>query len=302
VHLQGVLALILAAISTTLINLAYLREQAAAASLPPLTLRQPRRSLRLILSNRAWLTGFAMESSGFMMYAGALALASLALVQSVAAGGIGVLAFFCARRHHQRLGRRRVTGVGLSILGLLALAISLTQGAGGGTAGSTAGILAWLVATGLAAGLVLVLARAAENPAIGQAIAGGLLFSVGDFSTKVATQGGARFAFAITLVIGYGLGTSLLQVAYQRAGPLTVAGLATLTTNALPILAGTVVLHEPVPSGLLGAARVLAFVTVTAGAVLITTPRSGSPQPGDPVNPGRPALRPATSSPEAIEG
>ena len=36
--------------------------------------------------------GFAMESGGFASYAAALALAPLALVQSIGAGGIGVLA------------------------------------------------------------------------------------------------------------------------------------------------------------------------------------------------------------------
>jgi hypothetical protein len=67
-----------------------------------------------------------------------------------------------------------------------------------------------------------------------------------------------------------------LQLGYQAGAALTVAGLATLLTNALPILAGTIVLGEPVPSGALGAVRVLAFVAVSAGAVLLARPE---PQP-----------------------
>ena len=81
----------------------------------------------------------------------------------------------------------------------------------------------------------------------------------------------------ITLVIGYTLGTSLLQLGYQRSGALTVAGLATLFTNALPIPAGTVVLGEPVPPGVFGVLRVLAFVAVTAGAFLLATPDRAAP-------------------------
>src|SRR5436305_1552483 len=80
------------------------------------------------------------------------------------------------------------------------------------------------------------------------------------------------FAFVITLIIGYTLGTSLLQLGYQRGGALTVAGLATLLTNALPIAAGTIVLREPVPSGALGALRIVAFAAVTASAILLATP------------------------------
>jgi len=78
----------------------------------------------------------------------------------------------------------------------------------------------------------------------------------------------------VTLVLGYTLGTTLLQLGYQAGAALTVAGLATLLTNALPILAGTVVLGEPVPSGALGAVRILAFVAVSAGAVLLARPEA----------------------------
>ena len=70
-------------------------------------------------------------------------------------------------------------------------------------------------------------------------------------------------------VVTYGLGTALLQLGYQHGGALTVAGLATLLTNALPIAAGTVVLGEPVPTGPLGVLRVFAFVAVTIGAILL---------------------------------
>jgi len=269
VNARTVIALVLAVASTTLTNVAYLREHDAAASLPCLSMRRPFHSLRLLLSDRSWLSGFAMETSGFALYAAALALASLALVQSITAGGIGVLAYVSARVSGRRLGRRRLTGVSLSILGLAALAVSLARSSGEGGTGSTSAILVWL---GTTAVLALSIGRRTGRPAVAAGIAGGLLFSIGDISTKLATQGGARFAFVVTLILGYGLGTSLLQLGYQRGGALTVAGLATLLTDALPIAAGTVVLKESVPSGFLGVLRVLAFGAVTAGAILLAAP------------------------------
>jgi len=267
-----VIALVLAAISTTLTNVAYSREHDAAASLPCLSMRRPLQSIRLLLGNRSWLSGFAMESGGFASYAAALALAPLALVQSIGAGGIGVLAFASARMSGRRLGSRAAAGVWLSVLGLVLLAVSLARNSSGGGRGSLAGILAWLGGTGALAVLVLAIGRRRGSLAVAQGIAGGLLFSIGDFSTKLVTQGGARFAFAVTLVIGYTLGTSLLQLGYQRGAALTVAGLATLFTNALPIAAGSIVLHEPVPSGPLGAARILAYAVVIVGAILLAAP------------------------------
>jgi len=271
-HPETAIAIVLAAVSTTLTNVAYLREHDAAAALPALSMRRPWHSLRLLLTDRSWLIGFAMETGGFACYAAALALAPLALVQSIGAGGIGVLAYVSSRLRGRPLGRRRLIGVELSILGLLALAVSLAKNSGGGGQGSVAGILAWLGGTAALALLALFIGRRTGARAAAYGLAGGLMFSVGDISTKLATQGGTHFAFLVTLVIGYLLGTSLIQLGYQRGAALTVAGLATLCTNALPIAAGTIVLHEPVPSDGLGAARLLAYVAVTVGAVLLATP------------------------------
>jgi hypothetical protein len=239
-------------------------------------MRRPLHSAGLLLADRSWLLGFAMETSGFALYAAALALASLALVQSIGAGGIGVLAFVSARMSRRRLTRREAAGVALSVVGLLALAVSLAGGTGEGGGGATAGIVVWLAATAALAVAVLAARGRLIDVAVADAVAGGLFFSIGDLSTKLATEGGARIAFAATLVAGYALGTALLQTGYQAAGALTVAGIATLLTNAIPIAAGTIVLDEPVPSGALGAVRVLAFAAVSAGAFLLARPARGA--------------------------
>ena len=272
-------AIVLAALSTTITSLAYLREHDAAAALPVLSMRRPLHSLRLLLSDRSWLVGFAMETSGFLLYAGALALAELSLVQSINAGGIGVLAYVSARMGHRRLGKRELTGVLLSVLGLLALAISLVGGSSAGGHGSTDAILVWLGASAAGALLILLLGRALVGAAVAAGIAGGIFFSIGDISTKLVTQGGVRTGFLITVILGYLLGTVLLQVGYQAGGALTVAGLATLLTNALPIAAGTIVLEEPVPSGVYGGLRILAFAAVVVGGVLLATPEGSRARP-----------------------
>jgi hypothetical protein len=266
------LALALAFASTLLISVSYLREHRAVRAMDPLSLGHPVRSLRRLLANRDWLAGFAMESTGFGLYLAALALADLALVQSVAAGGIGVLALASARVAGRPLSNRERAGGGLAVAGLLALAISLSGRHPAPSDGSTVAILAWLGATAVLAGLVVALLAPRIGPAAANAIAGGLLFSAGDLSTKLLTQGGARLLFAVPMVAGYVLGTSLLQIAYQRGAALTIAGIATLVANALPIVAGTVLLAEPVPSGALGVLRVLAFAAVVAAAAVLARP------------------------------
>jgi hypothetical protein len=263
------IAVALALASTTLTNVAYLREHDAVAALPELSAVHPLRSAKHLLTDRRWLEGFALESTGFTLYVVALAFAPLTLVQSLAAGGIGVLAFVSARVTGRALPRHEVVGVLVSIVGLVALAVSLAGGSGEGSGGSVANIEIWIAATAAAALAVVAIGRRVGAIAVTEGIAGGLFFSIGDISVKVATQGGGRAAFGLTVVLGYGLGTALLQLGYQHGGALTVAGLATLLTNALPIAAGTIVLGEPVPHGPFRAVRILAYVAVTGGAILL---------------------------------
>ena len=267
-----IIGLVAALASTGLISLSYLREHDAVADLPALSLHRPLRSAKLLLGSRAWLFGFVMETGGFGLYVVALALAPLALVQSVAAGGVGILAVATAHISHRRLTRRELTGAALAVAGLALLAISLSGGDARDARGSLGPIIVWLAITAGVAVVIFTSSRTFLQRGVGDGIAGGLFFAVGDICTKVATQGGSRFLFVIPLIAGYLLGTSLLQIGYQSGAALTVAGLATLLTNAVPIAAGTVVLHEPLPSGSLGALRVLAFAAVTSGAILLARP------------------------------
>jgi hypothetical protein len=187
-----------------------------------------------------------------------------------------VLAYVGERVSGRRLNARRRAGVALSVVGLAALGITLAKASGAGGEGSLVGILLWLGGTAGLAAVVLAIGRRANARAVAEGVAGGLLFSIGDISTKLATQGGARTAFVVALIAGYTLGTSFLQLGYQRGGALTVAGLATLITNALPIAAGTILLHEPVPPGFWGLLRIVAFAAVTAGAILLARPDPGA--------------------------
>jgi hypothetical protein len=270
---DAAIGLVLALASTTLVNLAYVREHDAVGELAPLSLLRPAHSLRLLLADRAWIAAFAMESGGFVLYVTALRLAPLALVQSVAAGGIGVLAMATTRLGHRTLTTVERVGAGVAVVGLVFLALSLVGGVQQSARGDLVEIGLWLGCTCAAVALVLSVGRPLLGAAAGDAVAGGLLFSCGDISTKIATEGGARVAFAAVAILGYVLGSALLQVGYQRATALSIAGVATLLTTALPIAAGSVLLHETPPHGAQGVLRVVSFAAVVAGAILLGRPR-----------------------------
>jgi drug/metabolite transporter (DMT)-like permease len=272
-NVEAAIGLALALVSTTLVNLAYVREHDAVGELPPLSLSRPLRSLQLLLADRGWLGAFAMESGGFILYVAAVRLAPLALVQSITAGGIGVLAVATARLGHRTLTTVERVGAVVSIAGLLFLSLSLAGGVQQGARGDLVEIGLWLGCTSAAALLVLVVGRSLVGAALADAVAGGLLFSCGDISTKIATEGGARVLFAIVAIFGYALGSSLLQIGYQRGTALSIAGVATLLTSALPIAAGSVLLHETPPHGAQGVLRVVSFAAVVIGAILLGRPR-----------------------------
>ena len=277
--MQIALALVITLVSACLLNLGYLLEHSVASKVPPLSLRRPIASVRSLLGNRRWLLGFGLEGVGWLLYVAALALAPLSLVQAVAAGGIGILAVMAARFTHVPLTAREQIGVVLSVMGLALLGISLIGAHGEGSVPSYLWVGVWLACSVLAAlGLMLFLGRIiGAGPAWG--LAAGILFAAGDVSTKMAVSGRTEnAAFLVCLIVFYGAGTAVLQAGFQRGGALTTAGLATLMTNALPIAAGMIVFREPLPGGWVGAARVLAFAAVIAGAVLLAA-RTKSAEP-----------------------
>jgi drug/metabolite transporter (DMT)-like permease len=293
------LALALAATlaSSCALNVGYLLEHGAVGKLPPLTIRSPLTSLRRLLGSRRWLLGFCIESFGWALFVLALALAPLSLVQATAAGGIGILALLVSRVTHVPLSRHEKLGVLIAVAGLILLGISLAGGhdEGGGAGYLTVGL--WIGASALAAlvSVQLLSRRIGAAPAYG--VAAGLLFAAGDISTKGAVEAAdSHLAFVAALIAAYAFGTLVLQAGFQRGSALTTAGIATLLTNALPIVAGMTIFGEPLPEGWLGAVRIAAFACVVVGAVFLGERRHPS-STGE----GRQADRPQSAAPAESE-
>jgi hypothetical protein len=252
----------LALASAGALNWGFFAQHGAASALPPLSLRRPLASLRLLFGVRRWLTGFLVGLGGWALYVGALALAPLSLVQAASAGGIGLLALLVSRDTALAVRERR--GVAVSIAGLAVLAGSLS-GQGHGSHGSVWAIVAWVAVSS-----VVACAAAAGGRGAGLGLAAGVLYAAGDVATKAAVPGGGRLAFVPVLLACHGLAFAALQLGFQRGGALATAGVATLFTNALPIAAGTTLFSEGL--GSVPVLRVLAFALTIAGATLLARP------------------------------
>ena len=260
--------LLLALGSAAALNWGFFTQHGAASSLPPLSVRRPLHSLGLLFSNLRWLAGFVAGLGGWALYVVALMLAPLSLVQAVSAGGIGLLALLVERTTGVRLSRREWTGVAVSLVGLLLLGISLVGHSTTGRHGSADAVGLWI-----AVSLVVAALAAARVPGgVGFGIAAGVLYAAGDVATKAAVGGGLAVAFVVAVLACHGLAFVALQLGFQRGGALATAGVSTLFTNALPILAGMVLFHEGLPGGVLGVLRVVAFAGVAVGAALLASP------------------------------
>jgi hypothetical protein len=264
---QVVIALVITLGSALALNWGYVREHDAANALPPLSIRRPLHTARLLLASRRWLVGFTAEIIGWGLFVVALALAPLALVQAVSAGGVGILAALVSRFSIARLRPQERLGVGLSVVGLALLGLSLGGGAGAGSEASWTSLGLWFGGSAAAAAAAIGPGRSMFGAGGAFGVATGIAFAAGDIATKATVAGDVILAPA--MIACYAAGTMLLQMGFQRGGALVTAGLATLLTNAIPIAAGMTIFHEPLPDGVFGLLRVLAFATVAVSGVFL---------------------------------
>lgn len=274
--------LVLALLSTAALSYGFYLQHTASGTLPVLRLRHPISSLSTLFTNRQWSVGFVTGLGGWALYIIALVFAPLSLVHATSAGGVGLLALLV------RFGGGRLSGterfaVALSVGALLLLGLSLPAGVGHGAPPSWQAPLGWVLASMLLAGVAAVPAAAALRPGAGLAVAAGLLYSAGDVSTKAAVGDTSPvLLFALLIPVCHGLAFVSLQIAFQRGTTLATAGVSTLLTDVLPILAGLTVFAEHLPGGAAGVVRGLGFGgAVLSATFLAATGRSAAGPPGD---------------------
>lgn len=261
--------LVAALLSTAALSLGFYLQHSASAKVPTLTVRHPVASLLALFTSGRWLVGFVIGLGGWGLYIAALALAPLSLVQATSAGGVGLLALL-VRLGGGMLSRRDGLAVLASVGGLLLLGLSLPAGAGHGAAAGWQSPLGWVVVSAVLAGVAAFPAARLLRAGAGLAGAAGLLYSAGDVATKAAVGGTSPvWLFVLALLACHGLAFVSLQLAFQRGAALATAGLSTLLTNVLPIIAGVAVFAEHVPAGVAGVLRGLGFAGAVLGATLL---------------------------------
>ncbi len=258
--------IVLAILAAGFLNLGFHAQHDAAHGME-LSLRHPVRGLITLLSNRHWLIGNASGGLGWGLYIAALSLAPLSVVQSVAAGGLGLLALLAHRLGTPLTGHER-WGPVLAVGGLVLLFVSLSTHGAVSHHPSTHRLLAALIGGSVLAGAGGLIGLHRRSPAWVLALAAGAFYAISDIAAKACLDG--QVVVFLPFVLGCALlGIVLLQLSFPRGLVMATAGLASLANNALPIVAGVLLFHEHVPNGPAGVARIIGFAAVVAGAVLL---------------------------------
>ena len=260
------LGIVLSVLAAGLLNLGFHAQHSAAHDIE-LSLRHPLASAGRLASDRDWLIGYASGGLGWGAYIAALHFAPISVVQSVSAGGLGLLAVL-AHRLGAPLARHERWGPALAVTGLILLFVSLSVDGATSHHARTGRLLTAVIVAGVVAGLAAVIGLRKGAPGWILALSAGSFYAVSDLATKACLDGQV-LVFLPFVLGGAALGFTLLQLSFPRGPVMATAGLASLANNALPIMGGVLLFHERVPAGLAGVIRVVGFVAVVAGAVLL---------------------------------
>ncbi len=260
--------LLLALAASAALNASFYVQHEAASGMPPLRLRHPVRSLRLLFTDLKWFVGWLAGWVGWGLYILALRFAPLSLSQAVVAGGVGLIALLARYRAKVVPSPLEKVGIRACLVGLALVAASLGASAPRAALGDWRPIALWVGACVLAAGMATAVPSRYLASGAGLGAAAGLLYAGGDIATKGAVSS-AGLGFVPVLLACHLVGFVCLQLAFQRGSALSTAGLSSLLNNTVPIAAGLVAFHEGVPANLFGALRIVGFVAVVLGASLI---------------------------------
>ena len=278
-----ILGLGLALASAFATNLGFLLKQRGAALAPSVRVSHPLQSAAGLFGSRWFALGLIVAVGAWGLHVGALALASLSVVQAVLSAGLVFLAVIAERFFGFALGRRQWTGVIITTIGLALIALTLGPRGDAAPGYALAALIAvectvFALATGLAmiSGRLDVL-RSREGLLLG--VAAGALFGISDIALKFLThavQDGAlellspwTFAALTASVVAFYASARSLQI-----GPgVEVIALTAVAANLTAIIGGILVFRDPIGTGSVAiTGRMIAFGLVVAGAALIPAP------------------------------
>lgn len=237
------------------------------------------RVLTVVIKNRLWLSGVALEVAGFFAQALALHNGSLVLVEPLLITDILFLLIYLHFFMNVHVGKQGLAGVGLLILGLSFLLATANPQPGD----KVMGLWGWILATAIVGLVILVMSlviREVESIPLRAGLAGiaaGLHFSFTAAVTKLVVNElhlgmlHTLFSWQLLLLIIVGVSSALTMQSMYGAGPLAISQPALEIIEALAgIEFGIILFGDAVNSSLPAlAVEALAGLVAAVGVVLL---------------------------------
>ena len=250
--------LLLAAACAVGTNLGWLIKHRGAQTSPPMRHRHPWRSLRALLSSRAFVIGFGIATGAGVLHILALALAPISIVQVVMAAGVVTLAAMAGPVCGARVTPRQRAGLLLSAVGLAILAVAPR------------------------------LRRLAAHRGALIGAASGAFFGIADLAVKallgLAHHGLAAVVVSPWLLVAIAAGVVAQYVSarsLQTGDAVSVTAMTALAVNVINIAGGILVFGDPLATGLPATIAELAAFCLICSATFLTPAPDPGPRRGD---------------------
>jgi drug/metabolite transporter (DMT)-like permease len=292
----------LALLAATAYNVGLIQEKRALARMPALDLRRVPRLIAGLVTDPAWLAGFALMLVGLACQVVVLTFEPVSVVQPVLASGVALVLVLSRLVLRERLG-----AVETWCVAAMAVCVVLLAASAGGTGGTGTGVghhadPGWMAVVAIPSAVVGLLVAAsplrarsaAQTAAVCFGIGTGLLYGVAALAIKALSgilaghhllsgQNAASLVSSPYLYVFGGCSAAamlLYQVGLQSCRASILIPVSTVTGSVYFLIAGTWLFHEHLPASPDKLGLRLAAIAV-AGLVVITLSRQApEPAPG----------------------
>lgn len=255
--------IVLGLVSTVLYNAGFVLEKRALRDLPLLSMRRVGGLVWVLVTSKAWLTGFLVMGMGMACQVVVMSLVPLSVAQPIQLAGLALLVVFSSAFLGERITQREWTGLGVLALSFLLVCLSMEPTRLGLHAGT--GEMMTVVGATVVLGLMAFVSAARSGSRAGRPIPGllygvasGLLYGAAGLQTKgvagflaedphhfVGRSLASPYPYLYLTLSGAGL--LLFQTALQRGRASIVVPMSSVVGAVYTVLAGTAVFGEPLP-------------------------------------------------------
>ncbi|GHC41323.1 membrane protein [Streptomyces flavofungini] len=298
----GVAAALLA---NLLYSTGFVLEKRALTSMPSVSVRNPARLLRQVISSPLWIGGSLALAAGFGAQLVVYRTLPIAAAQGIFVSGLVLLLLLSAKLLGERTSGRERYAVGAILAALLMVVLSLKEGTDTVGRDAPAPLVLTVCLPSLAAGLWLYASAERRTrskhrqPTTGveYGVAVGLLYGVSSLAIKGVSShlptdghgglGGAlvdllRSPYPYLLLFTGAFGLIMSQAALQRCRASLIVPVCTTVTSLFTAVLGTLAFGEALPHDPVRLTLRVAG-TVLAVAVLLVMPKHDDPAPAAPV-------------------